>query len=228
MTRYAGQGLNLSDFEIGSNASGGAGAAGQASAGETFAAFRGKAPKYGDTQSLGMEAKSAVRRAETQGMADLLSTEIITDAKVESDRMLAEAEKNAAQQAASSSMMGSALGLVGSIGGALLSDERSKENIEAIDNALATLRQLKPVTYNYNSKYSTSPERLHHGFIAQDYKEVMPDATYFDESKQLYCIDTSGLIALLVQSVQELDQRLSRHEAMTALKQAQTSILGDK
>ena len=41
-----------------------------------------------------------------------------------------------------------------------------------------------------------TPERMHHGFIAQEYKEVMPDATYYDEEYEKLCIDTNDLIGL--------------------------------
>ena len=116
-------------------------------------------------------------------------------------------------------MMGSALGAIGSIGGALigLSDESTKHTVEKIEDALATLRELKPVTFYYKEEYSMSPERMHHGFIAQDYAKVMPDATYYDEELGKMCIDTSELIGLLVRSVQQLETRIARMEAANAL-----------
>ena len=106
---------------------------------------------------------------------------------------------------------------IGSIGGALLSDETTKNNVERIENALATLRDLKPVTFYYNEEYSSSPERLHHGFIAQDYIKVMPDATYYDESTKKLTIDTGDLIALLVRAIQQLEGRVTHLEAVNAL-----------
>jgi len=99
-----------------------------------------------------------------------------------------------------------------------LSDETTKHTIDRIENACETLRQLKPVTFFYKEEYSSSPERMHHGFIAQDYQEVMPDATYFDESIGKLCIDTSELIALLVRANQELETRITRLEAKQALQ----------
>ena len=116
--------------------------------------------------------------------------------------------------------MGSALGAIGSIGGALigLSDETTKDNVEAIEDALATLRQLKPVTFNYKEEYSTNYERMHHGFIAQDYKQVLPDATYYDSSIDKFCIDTGDLIGLLVRAVQQLETKVTRLEATLVLE----------
>ena len=138
---------------------------------------------------------------------------------VKSAKIIAEAQKDAAKSAASGSMMGSALGAIGSIGGALigLSDESTKDNVKAIDDALETLRQLRPVTFNYKEEWSMWPERTHHGFIAQEYKEVMPDASYYDEEYQKHCIDTNDLIGLLVRAIQQLETRVARMEAEKAL-----------
>ena len=117
-------------------------------------------------------------------------------------------------------MFGSALGAVASIGTALLSDESTKNDIQPLENALETLRNLRPVTFYYNEEYSSSPERLHHGFIAQDYVKVLPDATYYDEDLGKMCIDTGELIAILVRSVQQLEARVTYMEATKALEGA--------
>ena len=88
--------------------------------------------------------------------------------------------------------MGSALGAIGSIGGALigLSDESTKHTVEKIEDALATLRELKPVTFYYKEEFSMSLS-AYYSFIA-GYAKVMPDATT-DEELSKMCIDTSNL-----------------------------------
>ena len=58
---------------------------------------------------------------------------------------------------------------------------------------------------------------MHHGFIAQEYKEVVPDATYYDSDSDKLCIDTSDLIGLLVRAVQQLETKVTRLEAANAL-----------
>ena len=97
------------------------------------------------------------------------------------------------------------------------SDETIKNTIENISDALSTLRELRPVSFYYNEEYSSNPERLHHGFIAQEYQKVLPDATYFDESNGKLCIDTGDLIGILVRAVQELEVKVTRLEAANAL-----------
>ena len=160
--------------------------------------------------------RNAMREAEAalhaQGMTSM--------ANVKSAGMIADAQVAAAKAQAAASQSSSMMGGIGSIIGAglsLFSDRDTKENIERLDDALATLRQLKPVSFNYLPEYSTSPERLHYGFIAQDYKEVMPDATYYDESTKKLCIDPVELIGLLVRSVQQLESRVQYLEATKAL-----------
>ena len=107
---------------------------------------------------------------------------------------------------------------IGLLGSVLMSDVRSKNTIESIDDALSTLRQLKPVTFYYNEEYSSNPERIHNGFIAQDYAKVLPAATYYDDSLDRLCIDTNELIALLVRAVQQLESRVTRMEAKSVLE----------
>ena len=95
--------------------------------------------------------------------------------------------------------------------------KRQKHTVERIDDALATLRNLKPVSFYYKEEFSMNSERQHYGFIAQDYAKVMPDATYYDEELGKMCIDTGELIGLLVRSVQQLETRVARMEASNAL-----------
>lgn len=230
MARFAAPGLNLSDFSTdvrGIGQVGGATAA--ARIGETYGAFRDSGVDFGGIGNQDLVSKSRVRQADLTAFGDLKSTEIATDGQIEANEIKNKYAREAAKKQANNSGIASGLGLVASIGGALFSDRRAKENIEAIDDALVKLRELKPCTFNYNEYNSNTPERLHHGFIAQEYKEVMPDATYFDQSKQLYCIDPVQLIALLVRAVQQIDQRLGYLEAINCLNKAsEPSILGAK
>ena len=93
-----------------------------------------------------------------------------------------------------------------------LSDERVKNTVENIDDGLTLLKSLRPVTFYYNEDFSTNPERMHYGFIAQEYQQVMPDQTYHDESIDKLCIDTNELIAVLVRAIQQLEGRIKSLE----------------
>ena len=218
--RFAGNspGLSLDGFnpKVSSGTNVGS-AADTAQLGAIFGTYRKNAPSYGKINQVGLAARSAEKQAAIAGEASIASTQLLADAEVKAAKLQAKAAKDAAASQARGSMMGSVFGAIGSIGVGLLSDERTKNTIESIDDALSTLRQLKPVSFYYNEEYSSNPERLHYGFIAQDYAKVMPDAAYYDESLEKMCIDTSELIGLLVRSVQQLETKITRLEAANAL-----------
>ena len=216
--RYANSKLGLSDINFsGAGGQGHAEAAGTAQLGSIFGTYRKNAPSYGKLQQAGIANRSAIKQAGLLQDAYTEATQIGADATVEAAKLRADAAKRAAQKQAQGSMLGSGIGAIASIGIGLLSDERTKNTIETLDDALTTLRELKPVTFYYNEEYSSSPERLHYGFIAQDYAKVMPDATYFDDSIGKMCIDTGELIGLLVRAVQQLETKVTRLEAANAL-----------
>jgi hypothetical protein len=85
------------------------------------------------------------------------------------------------------------------------SDYRLKHDIQPMQNALATVAQLKPVTYKWNADDSQSQ-----GFIAHELQEVVPECVTGEkdavdaEGKPVYQgIDTSFLVATLTAALQE-------------------------
>ena len=195
-------------------------AAGMTDVAGIFEANRQRAPRFDRMSANNMKNRGQERAAATKAEAQVAGAGInargrVTAARIEADAAVEAAEKRAAA-AGESAIMGG----IGSILGAglgLFSDATTKDSVERIDDALVKLRQLKPVTFYYKEEYSSSPERMHHGFIAQDYQKVMPDATYYDESTGKLCIDTVDLIGLLVRGIQQLEARVTRLEAEKAL-----------
>ena len=185
--------------------------------GSIYGTIRDKSPKYDETANTaqkiraeeeitGMEASAKMARAGIQAAGTIAS---------------AEEQAKALRAQASATKKGGMFSAIGSIASAAIplafSDETMKDNIQPIEDALVTLRQLKPVTFHYKAEYNSSPERMHHGFIAQEYQTVLPDATYRDESNGKLCIDTNDLIGLLVRANQQLETRIARLEAKEAL-----------
>jgi hypothetical protein len=85
------------------------------------------------------------------------------------------------------------------------SDYRLKHDIQPMQNALATVAQLKPVTYKWNADDSESQ-----GFVAHELQEVVPecvtgekDAVDADGKPVYQGIDTSFLVATLTAALQE-------------------------
>ena len=216
MARYARVGFEPMQLRAGGVSSNAGSAAGAVSTGDLYAAQAGSSPDWGKFTEAQMTAKAEQNIAQTIADAQIEKTQIGADASVEIAGLQSD---NLNKQAAGAKSAGMASGLASVAGAAfgLFSDEETKHTIDTIDDALETLRNLRPVTFYYKEEYSSSPERMHHGFIAQEFQKVVPDATYYDESVGKLCIDTTDLIGLLVRANQQLETRLTRLEAKQAL-----------
>lgn len=83
------------------------------------------------------------------------------------------------------------------------SDESLKENIERIQNALEKVKSLEGVTYNRND-YPDKPR--HMGLIAQCVEKVIPEV--IGEADGKLTVAYGNLIALVVEAIKEIDERL--------------------
>jgi len=95
------------------------------------------------------------------------------------------------------------------------SDYRLKENIVPMTGALATVAQLKPVTYKWKSDGSDGQ-----GFIAHELQTVVPAAVHGvkdglkENGKPNYQnVDTSYLVATLVAAIQELKAEFEAYKS---------------
>jgi len=95
------------------------------------------------------------------------------------------------------------------------SDYRLKENVQPMQDALAVIGQLNPVTYTWKADGSDGQ-----GFIAHELQAVVPDcvtgekdAVDAEGNPQYQGVDTSFLVATLVKAIQELTARVAELEA---------------
>jgi hypothetical protein len=95
------------------------------------------------------------------------------------------------------------------------SDYRLKENVQPMQDALAKIAQLNPVTYTWKADGSDGQ-----GFIAHELQTVVPDcvtgekdAVDEDGNPKYQGVDTSFLVATLVKAVQELTAKIASLEA---------------
>lgn len=179
-----------------SGASGGnySAAAGVVDVGKNFAAMRDKAPRFDTLSAQAMKNASDEKTAAMNAEASVLGTGMQAYGQTKGAAMTAEATIKAAEAEAEASKQNGIMGGIGQIASAaipLLSDETTKFDVKRIDTALETLRNLRPVTFHYKEEFSSSPERMHHGFIAQEFQKVLPDATYFDDSIGKLAIDST-------------------------------------
>ena len=103
------------------------------------------------------------------------------------------------------------------------SDYRLKENVQPMQNALAKVSELKPVTYKWKVDGSDGQ-----GFIAHELQTVFPEAVDGDkdavnaDGKPVYQgIDTSLLVATLTAAIQEQQQMIETLQAKVAALEAQ-------
>ena len=194
-------------------------AAGNVNLGNTFGSLRKNGPRFDELAATAIANRAQERATVTAVEGETAAKGVSAFGRAYANKQLSLATQDAYGEMKSAQNTASTLGVLGNVGGMLLglSDETTKNNVERIDDALAKLRSLKPVTFHYKEEFSTSPERMHHGFIAQDFQEVMPDATYYDEEAGKLCIDTGDLIGLLVRAIQQLESRVTRMEAINAL-----------
>lgn len=119
------------------------------------------------------------------------------------------------------------LQVTGDITANLASDERLKENIEVIPNALAKVNMLNGVTYNFTehalslNKYLGADKKA--GLIAQQVKSVLPEVIKhapFDRNdkgesisgENYLTIQYDKVIPLLVEAIKELTKKVERLE----------------
>ena len=113
----------LSFSDPGFSGSGGQGigsAGGMSTLSNTFATYRSKAPKYGDIGQTSIAAENAKWRAAEDAKTSILGTGVLNEGRVKAARITADAYEKAAEKRKSGAMLGGAIGLVGSVGSALI------------------------------------------------------------------------------------------------------------
>ena len=89
------------------------------------------------------------------------------------------------------------------------SDLRVKKNLLPISDALEKTIKLSGYTYNY--KTEADSDQRHVGVIAQDVKEVLPEA--ITEHDGILAVKYSELIPLLIEATKEMKTRAEKAEA---------------
>lgn len=207
-------GLDLKSGGITTNAGSAADAVSTAG---IYGELRQNSPKFGDIASTAAEGRMKERVSAMNAEANMAQSGIQAASAVEQAEIQAEAIEAQAAAAEKGGMMSAIGGIASAAIPLMMSDEETKHTIDRIEHACEILRELNPVTFFYKEEYSAHPERMHYGFIAQEFQKVMPDATYYDQATGKLCIDTAELIGLLVRANQELQYRVTKLEAKQAL-----------
>jgi hypothetical protein len=96
------------------------------------------------------------------------------------------------------------------------SDERIKTNIEKIkiDDAFEMIKKLQPCVYNFiDSKIS---QKKQYGFIAQDVKQIIPDAVEVNNQSNIddfHSLNNNSLLTIAIASIQKLIQLIENNQS---------------
>ena len=101
-------------------------------------------------------------------------------------------------------------------GSYLPSDEKLKENIAPLENALDKVMQLEIKTYNYKSEFAEMnlPATRQYGFTAQNIESVFPELVKINPAKEkeqpieFKAVNYIGLIPILTEAIQEQQKEI--------------------
>jgi hypothetical protein len=83
------------------------------------------------------------------------------------------------------------------------SDERLKDNIKPITNALSDVTQLEGVSFDWKDTGTRG-----HGFIAQQVEPILPDLVNTDEDTGMKSVNYIGMIGHLVEAIKEQQEQI--------------------
>jgi len=100
------------------------------------------------------------------------------------------------------------------------SDERLKDNIQTLNDGLAVVSQLRPVTFQYKPEHSKD-QSVQPGFIAQELQQAMDGKAYLDgvvqSGPEYLNVAYQNLIPILTKAIQEQQALITSLTARVAL-----------
>jgi len=110
-----------------------------------------------------------------------------------------------------------------------LSDQRFKQNIVRLDRSLEKISQLSGYSY---TRPDYQPDVRQIGLLAQEVKEVLPEAVSYDSVNDTYSLNYGCLMAPVIEAVKEInekvDSRISELEAKISAQQVLIQQLLDR
>jgi hypothetical protein len=100
-----------------------------------------------------------------------------------------------------------------------VSDISMKDNVETIENATETVKQLRGVSYTWNKGHRKGLSEI--GVIAQEVEKILPDLVHDKElldGSPVKTVDYQKMIGLLIESNKELSDRLDKLEGCSCKK----------
>lgn len=91
----------------------------------------------------------------------------------------------------------------------MVSDRRLKRDIMYLSDLLAKVSKIQGVSYKLRNSAS---DRKHFGFVAQDIERIVPEAVTMDPETGTRLLNYDTLIPVVIGSIQELHEEISRQE----------------
>lgn len=104
------------------------------------------------------------------------------------------------------------LNVTGDVTAYYTSDERLKTKIEVIQDALAKIRQIDGVTFNWNEQAKEKSEDIREaGVLAQQVQQVLPEVVT-ERSDGYLAVHYDKIVSILIQAIKELDDKVKALE----------------
>jgi len=113
------------------------------------------------------------------------------------------------------------------------SDARIKTGVQNLDHALATIKRVRPVSFNYSDEYRAAhpsiEDKKYYNVIAQEFAKVFPDAVRESgemlDGKPILQVDVHPAAIYAIAAIQELHGLLKAKDAdLTKLKEQNTAL----
>ena len=87
------------------------------------------------------------------------------------------------------------------------SDEKLKDDIQVIENAVEKVKQLRGVTFTRND---LEDQKRHTGVIAQEVEKVLPEVVGYDEDRDTKTVAYGNMVGLLIEAIKEQQELLNK------------------
>ena len=84
-----------------------------------------------------------------------------------------------------------------------VSDIKLKTNVTSLQNSLAIIQQLNPVSFNWRDTGQKS-----YGLIAQELEQVLPDLVHYQQAEGIKTVSYVQLIAFLIDAVKQQQKQI--------------------
>ena len=87
------------------------------------------------------------------------------------------------------------------------SDEKLKDDVQVIENAVEKVKQVRGVTFTRND---LEDQERHAGVIAQEVEKVLPEVVGYDEDRDTKTVAYGNMVGLLIEAIKEQQETIDK------------------